>query len=178
MPNSTVITLIVVAVVGVIAGIVAYYVMRFMKGSIKLLLTQTGFEPGQAITGSFDLQVKKTIQSKKLIVSLIGTQITETYEDGKKRTRTREIYRNEVLIEDAREYPAGHTAQHQFEISTPNTKSSEFMNSALGQTVTAALRLLSDRRTRLKWKVEARLDTKGVDLAASKSVSINMPQMG
>jgi len=177
MPSSVVITLVIVAVVGVIAAIAAYYVMRFMKGSIKLSLPQTGFEPGQTITGSFDLETKKPIQSKKLIVSLIGLKITKTREGDKTRTRTQEIYRNEVLVEDAREYPAGHTAQHQFEIATPNTGSSDFMNSALGQTVGAALRLLSDRRTRLKWKVEARLDTKGVDLAASKSVSINMPQM-
>jgi hypothetical protein len=177
MLSSVVVTLVIVVVVGVIAAFIAYYVARFMKGSIKLSLPQTGFEPGQTITGSFDLETKKPITGKRLIVSLIGTQTTEIREDDRTRTRTREIYRNEVLIEEARDYPAGHTEQHQFEIATPNTGAPEFMNSAIGQTVTAALRLLSDRRTRLKWKVEARLDTKGVDLAASKTVSINMSQM-
>jgi len=178
MLSSIVLTLVIVVVVGVIAAIAAYYVMRFMKGSIKLSLPQTGFEPGQTINGSFALEVKKPIQSKKLIVSLIGLKITKTRDGDKTRTRTDEIYRNEVVIEEARDYPAGHTAEHKFELATPNTGSSDFMNSALGQTVGAALRLLSSRSTRLKWKVEARLDTKGVDLAASKSVSINMPHMG
>ncbi len=178
MLASTTPVFIAIAVVGVlIVAVIAYFVIRFMRGSIKLSLPQTAFEPGQPITGGFELITKKTIEGHKLIVSLIGTQVTEFYEDGKKRTRTREIYRNEVLVEEARTYPAGHTAQHEFEIPTPNTGSSDFMNSALGQTLVGALRLLSDSRTRLKWKVQARLDAKGVDLAATKRVYINMPQM-
>jgi len=176
MPNNTILILIAVAVGGVIAAVIAYYVIRFMRGSIKLSLPRTAFNPGEAITGSFELLTKKPIEGNKLIVSLIGVQVTESYENGKKRTRTREIYRNEVLVEEAKAYPAGHTSEHQFEIATPNTGAPEFANSALGQTLMSALRLLSNRRTRLKWKVEARLDAKGVDLATSKSVSINMPQ--
>jgi hypothetical protein len=174
MLGNTTLTLIAVAVGGVILAAVAYYVIRFMRGSIKLSLPRTAFNPGDSITGSFDLHAKKAIQGNKLIVSLIGVQVTEDYEDGKKRTRTREIYRDEVLVEEAKAYPAGHTSEHQFEIATPNTGSPEFMNSGIGQAITGALRLLSSRRTRLKWKIEARLDAKGVDLAASKSVSINI----
>ena len=178
MLGSTTVILIAVAVGGGILAVVAYYVIRFMRGSIKLSLPRTAFNPGDSITGGFDLYAKKAIQGNKLIVSLIGVQVTESYEDGKKRTRSREIYRDEVLIEEAKAYPAGHTSQHQFEIATPNTGASEFMNSALGQTLTGALRLLSNRRTRLKWKVEARLDAKGVDLATSTSVSINIKPLG
>jgi hypothetical protein len=174
MLGNITLTLISVAVGCVILAIIAYYVIRFMRGSIKLSLPRTAFNPGDTITGSFDLQAKKAIQGNKLIVSLIGVQITEYYEDGKKRTRKREIYRDEVVIEETKAYPAGHASKHKFKIATPNTGSSEFMNSGIGQAITGALRLLSDRRTRLKWKVEARLDAKGVDLAASKSVSINI----
>jgi hypothetical protein len=174
MLGNTTLTLIAVAVGGVILAAVAYYIIRFMRGSIKLSLPRTAFNPGDGITGSFDLITKKSIQGNKLIVSLIGVQVTEDYKDGKKRRRSREIYRDEVLIEEAKAYPAGHTSEHQFEIATPNTGSPEFMNSGIGQALSAAFRLLSNRRTRLKWKIEARLDAKGVDLAASKSVSINI----
>ena len=175
MPPIAVILIITVVVV-IVAAIVTYYVLRFMRGSIKLTLLRTAFNPGETISGSFDLQTKKTIEGKKLVVRLIGTKKTTTGHGDNKKTRTEEIYRDEVVLEGEKQYPAGHAATHEFEINTPNTGSSDFMNSALGQALTGAMRLLSDRRTRLKWKVEARLDAKGIDLAASKTISINMPR--
>lgn len=177
MSNNLLLILIAIVVGGGVIAVIAYYVVRFMRGSIKLSLPRTAFNPGDTITGSFDLHTKKPIQGNKLVVSLIGVQVTKTYEGGKTRTRSREIYRDETLVEDARAYPAGHTARHEFELTAPNTSAPEFMSSTLGQTLTAALRLLSNRHTYLKWKVEARLDAKGVDLATSTPVSVNIPQL-
>ena len=157
-----------------IIAVVTFYIVRFMRGSIKLLLPRTTFNPGDTITGSFDLVTKKPIQGNKLTVSLVGVQVTRTYENGKTRTRSHEIYRHETLVEEARAYPAGHTARHNFEIIAPDTSAPEFLNSPLGKTLTAALHLLSNRNTYLKWRVEARLDAKGADLVSSTQVSINM----
>jgi predicted small secreted protein len=157
-----------------IIAVVTFYIVRFMRGSIKLLLPRTTFNPGDTITGSFDLVTKKPIQGNKLTVSLVGVQVTRTYEDGKTRTRSHEIYRHETLVEEGRAYPAGHTARHNFEIIAPDTSAPEFLNSPLGKTLTAALHLLSNRNTYLKWKVEARLDASGADLVSSTQVSINM----
>ena len=173
MTKNTVLILIAVLVGGGIVAAITYYIVRFMRGTITLSLPRTAFNPGDTIGGSFDLHTKKAIQGNKLIVSLIGIQVTKTYEDGKTRTRSQEIYRDEILVEEAKAYNAGSTATYNFELSAPNMNSPEFLNSTVGQTLTAAFRLLSDRSTRLKWKVEARLDAKGVDLATAKSVSIN-----
>jgi len=171
--------LIVIAVIvgGGIVAAIAYYVVRFMRGTIKLSLPITAFNPGDTIAGSFDLHTKKAIRGNKLIVSLIGTQVIKTYEDGKSRTRSNEIYRDEVLVEEAKAYNAGSAATYNFEVSAPNMNSPEFLNSKVGQALTAAFQLLSNRSTQLKWKVEARLDAKGVDLTSSKSVSINTKQL-
>ncbi|MCP4375764.1 MAG: hypothetical protein GY794_06265 [bacterium] len=174
MSGNTIMVLIIVVIGGGIAAAVAYYIVRFMRGSIKLSMVRTAFNPGDTITGSFDLVTKKAIQGNKLIVSLIGVKVTKTYEGDEQRTRSQEIYRNEVVIEEARQYPGGHTAKHEFEIPTPNTNTSDAKNSAMGQALTSALRLLGNKQTRIKWKVEARLDAKGVDLAASKSISLNV----
>jgi len=48
------------------------------------------------------------------------------------------------------------------------------MDSKLGRALSAVAKFLSDRHTRLRWKVEARLDAKGVDLADSQKVHINV----
>ncbi|MBM9535666.1 hypothetical protein [Desulfobulbus alkaliphilus] len=173
MSENTVLVVIAVVVGCGVLAVMAYYIARFMRGSIKLSLTRTVFNPGETMTGSFDLHTKKAIQGNKLIVRLIGTQVSKTYKDGKKRMHSQEIYRDEVLVEDAKAYAAGYKAKYNFEIPAPNMQSPEFLNSTVGQALTAAVSLLSNRSTRLNWKVEARLDAKGIDLATAQSVSIN-----
>ena len=101
---------------------------------------------------------------------------TEIRDGDKKRTRRDEIYCDQITLENAREYPGGYFAKYDFQISTPNIQSPEFMKSGIGQTLVSAFSLLSDRHTRIKWRVEARLDAKGIDLAASKSVQLNLGQ--
>jgi hypothetical protein len=174
MSKNIVLIVIAVAVGCGILAVVAYYVVRMMRGSIKLSLLRTAFNLGDTITGAFDLLVKKPIEGNKLTVSLIGTQITEIYRDGKTETRSHEIYRNERVIEGAKAYDAGNTARHEFELTVPNTGAPEFMNSPLGQMLGAAATLFNNRSSQLKWKVEARLDAKGVDLATSTPVSVNI----
>ena len=44
----------------------------------------------------------------------------------------------------------------------------------MGNALMTAVQAMSNRRDYVKWKLEARLDAQGVDLAASKSVSISM----
>jgi hypothetical protein len=176
MAENTVL-IIVLSVAGlVLVGVAVYYLLRFMRGTIKMTLTQTAFNPGETIKGSFIIQTKKPIEGNKLIVSLIGVQETKTRDGEKSESHSREIYRNEVLIEGAKVYPAGFESTHDFEIPTPDTGSQEFLNSGVGQALTAALSLLSNRRTEFRWKVEARLDAKGIDLATSKRVTLNMNQ--
>lgn len=176
--EDNLVLIIVAAVAGVvIVGLAVYYLMRFMRGSIKMTLTQTAFNPGDTIKGSFDLLTKKPIEGNKLIVSLIGTQVTKTKDGDNTRSDTREIYRNEVLIEEEKVYRAGYTARYDFELPTPNTGAQEFLNSTAGQAITAAFSLLGNRRVELKWRVEARLDAKGIDLATSKRINIHMNQI-
>jgi hypothetical protein len=176
MPENTSLIVICTVLGLLLVGVIAYFVMRFLRGSIKLTMPQTSFGAGQMISGSFDLMTKKSIQGNQLFVTLRGVKETKIRDGEKTRTRRDEIYCDQVTLEDAREYPAGYSAKYDFQISTPNLQSPEFMNSGIGQALVSAFRLLSDRRTRIKWRVEARLDAKGIDLAASKSVQLNLGQ--
>ena len=176
MPENTSLIVICTILGLLLVGVIAYFVMRFLRGSIKLTMPQTSFGAGQMISGSFDLMTKKSIRGNQLFVTLRGVKETKIRDGEKTRTRRDEIYCDQVTLEDAREYPAGYSAKYDFQISTPNVQSPEFMNSGIGQALVSAFRLLSDRRTRIKWRVEARLDAKGIDLAASKSVQLNLGQ--
>jgi len=174
MPDNPILILILAAIGVALAIVAGYYLIRFMRGSIKLNMTQVTFNPGDTITGSFDLHTKKPIEGNKLTVSLIGKQVTKTRRGGKTRTQTHEIYRDEKILEQTTHYPAEHRSSHEFEIPTPNSKAPDFANNAIFQGLAGAMRMLSDRHTYLKWRVEARLDAKGVDLAASKKVTVNV----
>ena len=161
----------------VVLAVAAYYIMRFMKGSMKLTLPRTTFGAGEAITGSFELLVKKPIEGKKLIVSLIAKEVETYYRNGKRHTRTHEVYRDEKIIEEARSYHPGHKATHEFEIQAPGDGSSQAQvpDNAIAQTIVGVAKALGAGRRRLKWRVEARLDAKGVDLATSTKVMVNLP---
>jgi hypothetical protein len=170
---------IVLLLVGLILGgsalaIIIYFVMRYLRGSITLTLDSTAFSPGDVIKGSFVLLTRKQIQGNKLIVSLIGDKTTKIYKDDKTESRTREIHRSEKLIESAREYPAGYTKEQSFEIPIPGQNGNASNNSALGQVLSAASMLINDRDTFYTWRVEARLDAQGVDLAKNQKITINM----
>lgn len=173
MENNTILIIIAVVAGTAIVAVAAYQIARYMRGSIKLSLPQTAFDPGSAIKGSFELKTRKAIEGKRLIVSLIGYEVTETRKDGKTETRQHEIYRNEKIIENERAYQAGYTRLYDFEVPAPKASSPEFLNTPLGGALASAASLLTNRRTRLKWKLEARLVAKGIDLVASKRISIN-----
>jgi predicted small secreted protein len=170
--NTILIIIAVVAGIAIIA-IAGFYIARFLRGSIKLQLTQTAFDPGSNINGSFELKTRKPIEGKKLIISLIGYEVIETRRDGKTETRRNEIYRNEKNVEGEKVYQAGYEQRYDFEIAAPKSSSPEFMNSPLAGALASAASLLSNRRTRLQWKLEARLVAKGIDLVGSKKISIN-----
>jgi len=177
--DSAILILIVVVIGGVLAAVAGYYIVRFMKGTIKVTMPRTSFQPGEAITGSFELAVKKPVEGNQLKVSLICVEQQVYYRGGKRHTRSQEIYRDEIVIEDARSYPPGHQAVHKFEIRAPEGGLSALPDAIANNTVVQAIgtvaRAMGAGRRRLTWRVEARLDAKGVDLPGSKKVYVSTP---
>lgn len=176
MQHHLIVILFVVTVGGALAAVIIYHILRYLKGSITLSLPRLSFNPGDVISGTFELQTKKEIHGNRLIVSLIGTRTVRTRHGGKTRTRTEEIYRDEVQIEGTKNYFAGYTATHAFQIKAPNLQAPDFLNSQVGQMLATAIRFLNDHNSHITWRVEARLDAAGVDLATSKSVTVHTPQ--
>ena len=162
----------IIAVVSVVLiGVAAYYITRFMKGSIKLSVDRSTYTSGDPITGSFLLETKKSLEGT-LTVSLIGTKVSTYYDhENRRKTRRDEFFRDRVVIERRRKFKAGNK-RFKFEVPSPQMQEPGFMDSKIGRLITGILN--SGRNSRMEWKVEARLDMKGVDLAASKRVNLTM----
>jgi hypothetical protein len=165
---------IVLLVVILVAG---YHIIRFMRGSMKITLSKNSFNEGEQITGSFELTTRKEIEGNRLYVALIGKEVTKERRGDKTRTHTREIYRDEVTIEEAKTFSAGETMNYDFQLATPSSAGDDFLDSALGKTLKVGMALLGSRRSYLRWIVEARLDAKGVDLASSRKITVNMSKI-
>lgn len=174
MEDSTIFIIIISIFVLIIGGIGVYYLLRFLRGSIKVTLPVTTFNPGDTIKGSFELVAKKPISGKRLVVSLIGTRHERRRDkEGKTQSHSREIYRQEVVVEEAREYPAGHNETYSFELPIPDSNQNNSGTNEMMQTIATAANFLTNRRVDIRWRVEARLEAKGIDLAGSRKVSLN-----
>jgi len=169
-----VIPAIVVLGVALVAG---YFIVRYMRGSIKITLAKNSFNEGEQITGSFELTTRKEIEGNRLYVMLAGKEVTKERRGDKTRTHTREIYRDEVTIEEAKTFSAGQTMNYDFQLGTPSSAGADFLSSGLGKTLKVGMELLGGRRSYLRWIVEVRLDAKGVDLASRKKIAVNMSKI-
>jgi hypothetical protein len=181
--------MVIVAVLVIIIGaIAAFYVIRTMKGKLEIELAKTGFNSGEPVKGSVTLTTRKSLELRRLYVALIGYQIIEHCDsDGKRQTRKNEIYRDEFNLEDGLSIPSGDQKTYEFSLVAPGNKSpaggdtaNDHPGSALVNAVGSAVQALGalgafgTGSRRLEWKVEARADLPGVDIATSKNVRVNM----
>lgn len=162
-------TLLVFAALAAVAGVAAYYLARYLKGSITINLPRTAFNAGEQVEGSFQLLTRKEVNANNLTAALVATEVTkERGYKGRTTTHTREIYRSGQTLEHARVYPAGYQANYNFKIAAPESAQPFGQGTVLGST----MEMLAGLGRRVDWRVEVRLDAEGVDLAASKKISV------
>lgn len=179
-------------VIGVVAVIViavaAYYIARFMKGRLKLELLSNAADSGQPLRGKIALEAKKPINGL-LKVSLIGR------EKRKKRSLSSsdndsyewvEVYRQDKILEETREFPAGFTKNYDFEIIAPTAAEArsggamlrqaadQMGDSVMGGIAKIAAAGVDLMQGRIKWHIEARLDADGVDLYDKERCQVNL----
>ena len=111
---------------------------------------------------------------------MIGYERIERYDsDGDRKTRRREIYRYEHNLAEAGSLRAGNNQRFEFTIIAPGSEksadSSELSGKIAGAIKTTAnvVSAMTGTSRRLEWKLEARADLPGVDLASSKKLQIN-----
>jgi hypothetical protein len=118
---------------------------------------------------------------------LIGYEIIEHYDsDGRRKTRKKEFYRDEINLEEGQLIPRDHQKTYAFSFDAPGDRSpdvgvtaNDYPGSALVDAVGSTVRILGalgafGTSRRLEWKVEARADLPGVDIASSKRLHVDM----
>ena len=168
---------IIAVIAAVVIAIASYYIVRAMKGKIEIELPKSGFNSGEEITGRVTLSTKKALELNRMYVALIGHEVVESRDgDGDRKTR-----RNEVNILESQDVPAGVNQAYDFTMNAPGGEASpagEMAGKLAGaaNAVSGALGALgmSTTRRRMEWKIEARADLPGIDIAKSKKVRVNL----
>jgi hypothetical protein len=144
----------------------------FGRGKLKIELPKYNYTPGEVVEGVLKIKLKKPIQANGLFVRLYGEKKTRHYSGGKTRHRTEKIYDFEQPIDGEKEY-LDHDLTYKFEIKLPETLDQNTMPEGTMGQVVKAMNVLSNRTTRIKWFVQARLDIpKAIDMR--KNVQINV----
>ena len=160
----------------IVGAIAAFYITRMMKGKLQLHLLKTGLGSGETLNGTVTLTTKKPLDVRRFYVALIGHEEVERRRSGDddRHTEKHEIYRDEYNFEDGQLLPAGFTKAYEFALIAPAKDTVGESSSGGGIELNIGPLKIGNDRRRLTWKVEARVDLPGVDLATSKSVRVNL----
>ncbi|WP_300675387.1 hypothetical protein [Desulfoluna sp.] len=156
-------------VIAAVIACVAVFILRKLKGSLKIVMARTSFDSGSDIEGQIIVKTNKETHGNFLSVALVADEITTRYEDDERKTDTREVYRDQYELEGSRAYPAGHEASHDFKLPIP---AMDNMETPLGKAISSFAQSFGSRQSRVEWTVESRLDATGVDLVVKKIVSV------
>ena len=149
----------------VIIGIITYYVIRFLKGSLKINLEKNYFYFGDEINGTIKLKAKKIIESDRFLVALVEEELRSTG----KSSRWVEISRIEKTLEGKRNYPMNFSNSYSFKFLIPEI-AKENLNSEFNLNIMNGFFKILKRYRR--WRIISRVDATGVDLFSSKVISI------
>ena len=164
----------------IIISIAAYFMIRMMKGKVEIELPTRGYNSGEEISGTVTLTSRKELKMNRFYVALIGYELIERFDsEGARKTRKNEIYRYEHNFTEAGSLRTGTTQKFEFNLIAPGSTTqagdSELSGQVAGAITTAAkvIGAISGSSRRLEWKLEARVDLPGVDIASSEKLRIN-----
>ena len=173
---STGLIIVISICVCVIGGIIGFFILRGLKGTIKIDCKKSTFDPGETIQGDIHLKIKKETKGNKLIISLVADETTIYHDGDEKRTEHDEVYRDELIIEDKMTYPAGYEKTYNFDITIPAMDAPGRQVDGVVGAVFDALSV-NRRKTRIEWQLEARLDAEGLDLVNKKDIQMRHLQV-
>jgi len=156
----------------------------FGKGKIEVSISKTHFAPGEVISGTVRLNLKKAVRAKSVSVSLIGDQKTVQTSgmigrgDAGSSTshESRRVYDFKQELDGEKEYTGG---EYSFEIGIPadilgaSPSAMPDVGPAVGASLKMASQLLGGASTRVKWYLRAKLDVPhGIDVKKDVDITI------
>ena len=174
MSNAQIPTIIGIVAGMIVIGVTVYFIGRFMKGSLKIAVKGNRFRRGDPIEGTLTVTTKKAVGVNRLYVALVGKKLCHMDDS----TEWREYHREEYDVDVDGHLHAGFIGTYDFSIDAPTMAELSIPkvgNAFVDTMVKGALAMAqSPAAGRWKWIVIARLETRGVDLAASQRIYVSL----
>lgn len=166
-------------------GGAAYVFARYLDGRIRLELTRDTVDSGQDLDGRVTIEARRPIRGL-LRVSLVGREKRRRRRSGEsERVEWVEVYRQDQVVEESREFPAGVRETHAFQLLAPTRVearrggSVDHVAEQTGDTVMSSVLRVAARAAdalhgRIYWHVEARLEADGIDLSTKRKIDIDL----
>ncbi len=149
--------------------------LGFLKGKIEIKIDHFNFAPGDTISGTVVIKLKKPLKAREFNIFFIGEEkTTERDYEGDPNTRIRKIYEFKHPLDSEKEYPTSQDLTYSFEIKIPPNvlEQQKPPEGALGALAKVG-KFMSGRRSQISWYLLARLDIPwGIDV--KKKVQINL----
>lgn len=175
--NTISIGLIIMVLVAIASGVGIFFYLKYRKGSVALRLTRTAFSVGETVDGVLAVTCRQDLFVDRITVSLVCiAHWKSSYYDheGKRKTRSHreEQLRREYELARRVSLTAGSNEEYAVDLKIPRSAHSFSSSSTSGGLLGNLLRQMISSR-RYVWRLEARLDMKGLDLTTSKRISIH-----
>jgi len=151
----------------------------FGPDKITFTLDKYDYKPGDKITGSVKLNLKKSTSARKLEIALIGKRKTTSRTSKGTQTNYEVVYNFSVPLGGEQEYQDG---QYNFSIPIPDDilheksqrqRAQEQLEEKLGAAGTFISAVAMGGRSRINWSVKAQLDVPmKLDIKKSQDIVI------
>jgi hypothetical protein len=176
METGLLIFLIVLGVI-VAIGIVSLilYLISKSKGKIVLTLNKMEFTPGETITGTINLKLKKPLEAKSFNVGLLGTMKRTNYSRSSKgglsrSTRSNKVFDFKKPVDGEKTYPG--YSEYKFQLKIPTDVYKQSTGNQVADNLIKSVQILTGTTSRINWYVTANLEIPGFDI--SRKVRINI----
>ena len=156
-------------------GFATFYVMRALKGSIRLYLASPTLSYGQPIEGNITIRANKPIQSTRLVLTLRAEEIRRYRDrDHDEQTSTHEVYRKDFVLAGNKVFAARESQDIPFSLpGLPAPGAAAGGTPGLvGSVIQAGFEMMAGQDREMYWELIARLDCPGVDLVCTEPLVV------
>lgn len=154
---------------------IIYFIMRLFKGRINIILHNDTITWGQKIIGSVEIIAKSKVDAQSAVVAIVGERKNRTYSGRRGSSGWNEFYRTETKLSGPKLLESGSRTNFNFIAFAPNTDgklNSKSGNPFIDSFVGGMLSLMGGK---IRWSVQVRIESTGVDLFAKKIIHIYEP---
>ena len=175
---ATIVLPIVVFFVGIVLFFGSFAVFRMVRGSkgtLVLHIPQTSVSTDEKIRGTVTITPKKQLAVRRFFVALTCEEVVRR--PGEEAPEMYLAYSDEYTFPSDKQWPAGLSQSFEFELTVPHgsnvNNGAKVTGGSIGTEI-GGVGVRIGRERRLLWKVEARVDLSGFDLAKCQLVNVKL----